>query len=69
MQYTVNRYYVLSTVIEAETPEEALLIEESLEFPYTFNPNTRENLISEVIDASCNDAWVDDDTGETVLDN
>ena len=60
-KFTVNRYLVVSTEVEADTAENAHLLEEmtatevaiSCKFPTEFS-------------WSDNSAWVDDEDGETV---
>lgn len=63
-KFEVNRYLIVTTVIEAETAKEALEIES--------NAVTNVSITSPVglltTSWSTNDAWVDDEDGETILD-
>ena len=66
-KFEVNRYMVVTTEVEADTAEQALEIEQNL--------NTEvhiENLQSAIQPTywwSENSAWVDDEDGETVLED
>ena len=63
-KFEVNRYLVVTTVVEAETAEDALEIES--------NAVTDVSITSPVglltTWWSDNDAWVNDEDGETILD-
>jgi hypothetical protein len=64
-KFTVSRYVVVTTEIEAETPEQALALE--------CQTDTKVELTSEAgfnttYWWSENGAWVDDEDGDTVLE-
>lgn len=63
-KYTVSRYIVVTLEIEADTPEEALDLEN-----YS---DTRVSITDDLYplewEWSCNPAWVDDEEGDTVLE-
>ena len=61
--FTVNRYLVISTEVEAETAEDALLLEEMTATDITA---TSVRGFPTEFDWSSNTAWVDDENGETV---
>lgn len=65
-KFTVSRYLVVTTEVEADTAEEALWIEENQETKVHI-----ENLRSAIQPTywwSENSAWVDDENGDTVLE-
>lgn len=65
-KFTVSRYLVVTTEVEADTAEEALWIEENQETKVHI-----ENLQSAIQPTywwSENSAWVDDENGDTVLE-
>jgi hypothetical protein len=65
MKYTINRYLVVTTEVEADTPEQALEIEWSTETKVTLESEAGLNTTYWWSD---NEAWVDDENGETVLE-
>jgi hypothetical protein len=63
-KYTVSRYIVVTLEIEADTPEEALGREQYSETSVSITDDT----FPLTWDWSCNPAWVDDEEGDTVLE-
>jgi hypothetical protein len=66
-KFEVNRYIVVTTEVEAETAEEALWIDDNQETKVTI-----ENINSTLKTTywwSDNSPWVDDENGETVLED
>ena len=66
-KFEVNRYMVVTTQVEAETAEDALRIEEQTKTTVTI-----ENIDSPLKTTywwSDNSPWVDDEDGETVLED
>ena len=63
-RFTVNRYLVVSTEVEAETAEDALLLEIKTHTEVAISSS-----LPTEWEWSSNTAWVDDETGETVLED
>jgi hypothetical protein len=66
-KFEVNRYMVVTTQVEAETAEEALWIEESLETKVMID--NIDSPLKTTYWWSDNSPWVDDENGETVLED
>ena len=63
-KYTICRYLVVAIKVEAESPEEALELEQQ---SYT-SVNIIDDRYPLEWEWSCNPAWVIDDQGDTVLE-
>jgi hypothetical protein len=66
-KFTVSRYVLIDTEVEADSAEEALSIEEDLPLTGDLNSEGALNFSWAVSDAM--GSWVSDEDGEVILEN